>query len=361
MAQYSYTLGFYAFSHWNAAANTTNTVEYTNGTSLTLSSTATVTQIFVTDDDGIPTGGTGNTFDDGFVDVPGNGSPSSTANNDQLLTAPVTVNGVTFPAGSQVELEFAFTTTSGDTFWVIRINGQNVGISGPTLPVPGTTYVVNGNADSVQAPIETVPCFAEGTRIATPGGERPVEALQVGDLVMTADHGAQPVRWIGAALLSAETLRVQSNLRPIRISAGALGEGFPMRDLIVSPQHRILLRSKIAMRMFSVAEVLVPAKKLLELDGVSIAEDIPEVWYYHFMCDAHEIVTADGALAETLYMGREAAKGLGEAALAEISAIFGSRLFSDQTFARPVPAGKAMKNLVARHLKNQKAVFQPVI
>lgn len=72
-----------------------------------------------------------------------------------------------------------------------------------------------------------------------------------------------------------------------------------MRDLLVSPQHRILVRSKVAQRMFGKQEVLAAAKHLLTLDGIEIADDVQETTYYHILFDRNEIVYADGAEAET--------------------------------------------------------------
>ena len=92
--------------------------------------------------------------------------------------------------------------------------------------------------------------------------------LAEGDLVRTLDHGLQPVRWVGARRLSAAELAAAEKLRPIRIRAGALGPGTPRADLLVSPQHRVLVRSRIAQRMFGTDEVLVAAKQLLQIDGI---------------------------------------------------------------------------------------------
>lgn len=97
------------------------------------------------------------------------------------------------------------------------------------------------------------------------------------------DNGYQPVRWIGARQLTAAELADGPHLRPIRIRAGALGAGYPETDLTVSPQHRILLRSKVAQRMFGTSEVLVAAKQLLAVTGVDICNDAQGVEYWHFL------------------------------------------------------------------------------
>ncbi|MDT9702188.1 Hint domain-containing protein, partial [Streptomyces sp. P17] len=92
----------------------------------------------------------------------------------------------------------------------------------------------------------------------------------------------------------AAALAANPHLRPVRIRAGALGAGVPARDLVVSPQHRVLLRSGIARRMFGASEVLVAAKQLLALDGVELASDLDSVTYVHFLFDRHQIVQSEG-------------------------------------------------------------------
>ena len=165
-------------------------------------------------------------------------------------------------------------------------------------------------------------CFTSGTLIKTDCGAVAVEHLSVGDLVLTADRGYQAVRWIGSRRLDAIDLRMSPKLRPIRVRAGALGKRSPEQDLMVSPQHRVLVRSKIAKRMFGSHEVLAAAKHLLHADGVDVAEDFSEVEYWHFMFDEHEIVFSNGAQTESLYTGAEALKSVGAKAREEIFALF---------------------------------------
>ena len=95
--------------------------------------------------------------------------------------------------------------------------------------------------------------------ILTEAGEMPVERLVPGTRVMTRDNGLQELRWTGSRVVDAAMLDQNPNLRPIRIAAGAQGNGLPRRELIVSPQHRVLVRSRIAQKMFGAAEVLVAA------------------------------------------------------------------------------------------------------
>ena len=195
-----------------------------------------------------------------------------------------------------------------------------------------------------------IPCFTAGIRLMTAKGQRPVERIEVGDLVATADNGFQPVRWIGSRRLDAIDLAVAPQLAPVRIRKGALGEGLPKRDMMVSQQHRMLVRSAIAQEMFGVDEVLVAAKHLVGREGIEIAADAAEVTYLHLLFDGHEVVYAEGAASESLYTGAEALKSLGEAARAEIIAIFPE--LADDTprpGARPFLTGRQGRDLAARH------------
>lgn len=204
-------------------------------------------------------------------------------------------------------------------------------------------------------------CFAAGTRILTDRGERCVEQLNVGDLVQTMDAGLQPIRWLGNKCVSAKNLKLRPNLRPIRIEAGALADGVPETDLIVSPQHRVLLRSKILQRIFGEGDALVPAVKLLVLDGVHQIDDDAEVTYWHLLFDDHQIVFANGAAAESLLLGQQALKMVSSEALEEITALFPE--IAQPGFA-PLPARRTLRNtrnlrdVFARHRKNAKPLFQ---
>jgi hypothetical protein len=269
-----------------------------------------------------------------------------------------------------------FGQTSGSASTTITIDGGTGGDDNDSLDLTGRgaftlTQTTDADGDSTSgvatyasgqvvnfSEIENLTvCFANGTQIRAENGTAPVEALSVGDRVVTRDNGLQTIRWIGARFLGPEELARFPKLQPIRIAKGALGEGTPSRDLIVSPQHRIVVRSKIAMRMFGEEEVFVPAKHLLELPDVTIAKDMTAVTYYHILCDNHEIVEADGALAETLYTGTEALKAMTPEALEEITLIFGDLPLTDRPLALFCPKGKQAKKLVERHIKNDRALY----
>lgn len=204
--------------------------------------------------------------------------------------------------------------------------------------------------------IEQVVCFCRGTLIRTEFGEQPVEALIPGTRVMTLDHGLQPLRWIGSRRLCQSDLALRSNLAPIHIRAGALGGGLPRRDLQVSPQHRILVRSRIVERMTGAAEALIAAKHLTGLDGVSPVVGADGVEYWHFLFDQHQLVFADGALAESMHTGPQALQSIDPQAVSEILALFPDFATVEDITSRPLARtelkGTMGRKLVERHMRN---------
>jgi Ca2+-binding RTX toxin-like protein len=166
-----------------------------------------------------------------------------------------------------------------------------------------------------------IPCFTPGTAIATPRGEKLVEELKVGDKVITRDNGLQEIRWIGQRALSGEELTRSPHLRPVLIRAGSLGHGLPERDMLLSPQHRILLNSDRAALYFEEREVLAAAKHLVGIEGVSQVET-RSATYIHFMCDQHEVVLSNGTWTESFQPGEQVLDGMGAAQRDEIYDLF---------------------------------------
>lgn len=222
-----------------------------------------------------------------------------------------------------------------------------------SLRIQNGGTAVSGSAltnDSV-----AVVCFADDVLIDTVRGPVAAGDLRVGDMVLTRDNGPQPVRWMGKRHLDAADLTAAPHLRPIRIGKGALGADAPQADLVVSPQHRILVRSRIAQKMFGTDEVLVAAKQLCQIDGIDLACDLESVTYVHFLFDDHQIVMSNGAETESLHPGVEAMKSVGTAAREEIFAIFPDlRDGTERPAARLLTSGRMGRKLAVRHQQNQK-------
>ncbi|MEP1898404.1 MAG: cadherin-like domain-containing protein [Ascidiaceihabitans sp.] len=166
-----------------------------------------------------------------------------------------------------------------------------------------------------------IPCFTPGTLIATPKGERRVEDLAVGDRIITRDNGIQEIRWMGAKDMKAADFAKAQHLRPIMISQGALGGGLPERDMMVSPNHRVLVANDKTALYFEEREVLVAAKFLTGLDGVDVV-DVAWTTYIHIMFEQHEVVLSDGAWTESFQPGDQTLAGVGNAQRNEIFELF---------------------------------------
>lgn len=166
-----------------------------------------------------------------------------------------------------------------------------------------------------------VPCFTPGTMIATPQGERAVETLKVGDRVITRDNGIQAIKWIGAKPVDRKTLLAEPHLKPILIRAGALGNGLPERDMLVSPNHRVLVANDRTALYFDEREVLAAAKHLIDHKGVEQVQPLG-VTYIHFMFEHHEVVLSDGAWTESFQPGDYSLKGIGNSQRQELFELF---------------------------------------
>lgn len=138
-------------------------------------------------------------------------------------------------------------------------------------------------ADQIQ-----VFCFMAGTLIRTPDGEAAVETLERGDLVVTADGAAKPVRWVGRQTVSAIFADPLRNW-PIRVKAGALADNVPSRDLLLSPDHALL-----------VGGVLIQAAALVNETSIVRESEVSSVFvYYHVELDDHSLILAENTPAET--------------------------------------------------------------
>ena len=204
--------------------------------------------------------------------------------------------------------------TSGDV-----VDGGEGGDDNDTLFIDDTGAIVSYDSGNPENGVVTfsdgttltfsnienvvIPCFTAGSRVMTARNTVAVEDLKVGDVVLTRDNGLQPIRWIGCKELGQQDLAIGAHLRPIRIEAGALACGIPARDMKVSPQHRILVEGKRAQLLFGADQVLVRAKHLVHLPGVSVMRRAERVTYLHVMCDAHEILHVDNVWTDSFQPG----------------------------------------------------------
>lgn len=238
------------------------------------------------------------------LDVLGN----DTAAPGSVLTI-TQINGINVVAGQTVTLASGqMITLNADGTVLIKGDGQ---IENKTF-----TYTVKdqfGNVDTAFVTMNSVPCFVAGTLILTPAGERQVQTLQPGDLVMTHDDGPQPVRWVGQRRVPAT-----GAFAPIRIKANTFGDH---RTLMLSPQHRILIRDGLAELLFGEPEVLVAAKDLVNDRSIRVQEG-GEVDYVHILFDKHQVVFSEGLATESFLPGPQVTAQLERAIVDELAAIF---------------------------------------
>ena len=178
--------------------------------------------------------------------------------------------------------------------------------AGEMPPADRDLWVVRSSLSAVPPAEEManragVICFTPGTRIATPEGPRLIETLNQGDRILTKDNGPQQVLWTGHRRLTGARLHALPHLRPIRFRSGAMGIGRPDPDLLVSPQHRMLVQGPAARALFNAEEVLVAAEDLVNDTNVTVDAQLREVTYVHILLEAHQIVWANGLETESFH------------------------------------------------------------
>ncbi|MCA8867154.1 MAG: Hint domain-containing protein [Rhodobacteraceae bacterium] len=242
----------------------------------------------------------------------------------------------------------------------IRIDGHNETVKTFQLQIDGVwrSFIMNDTGGSIpgadigdsislrsysnytKIDYDDLACFAVGTLIETDRGQVAVEELQVGDLVVTADHGLQPIRWIGRSPLTQRDLLARPHLRPIRIPSGSFGGGIPSRDLVLSPQHRVLLEGWQIELNFGTRQVFAPANALVGSNGIKVDATCEDIEYLHLMFDQHEVIYSEGLASESFLVGDTIRNNMDRAQLAEILELFpelaDNRISSVNIPARPI-------------------------
>ncbi len=283
------------------------------------------------------------------------GGPEQTFDSTALFNATITYTDGTPPANITAVI---FQDTDGNVYFAPEFSANTDQAALEAAPLETITLdSLNSNEFSgLTADRQTFSgfvCFTAGTLIDTPKGRVPVETLQAGDLVTTMDNGAQPLLWVGSKHVAAA-----GNNRPVRIEAGALGGGLPLAPLVVSRQHRLMARSRVAERMFGTPEVLCAAHRLKGLPGIHYDDSAAVIDYCHIMCDRHEIVFANGAPTETMLYGEETRETLPLIDRLQILAALPELRSADMDPARPIPAGARLRGFARRMAENRRYVLE---
>ncbi|WP_270725802.1 Hint domain-containing protein [Shimia sp. Alg240-R146] len=168
-------------------------------------------------------------------------------------------------------------------------------------------------------------CFVAGTLIDTPFGAKPIEMLQAGDRVMLADGRSKRILMAVHSRFSFGELVRKPALRPVCIEAHSLGGGLPHRDLWVSQQHRIVLRGWQVEMMSGTSEAFAHAGHIAPAPGLPDLSWRHGVTYVHLLLDGHEILIANGAEAESLFLGTQAMQTMAPHARAQVSRLMSER------------------------------------
>ena len=269
--------------------------------SLLIAGNSVQTSLIAQDDDLTLAPGSSRTFDVLANDTgPGASSLQITHINGQEVSAGSTV---TLATGQQITVN-----ADGTLAVVADADEESVNFSYTVANGGG-----NGVSDTAFVTLNSIPCFVAGTLIRTPGGDVPVETLRPGDLVLTHDDGPQPLRWIGCRRVEAS-----GAFAPIEISAGTFG---PHRRLLVSPQHRVMIRDAMAELLFGEAEVLVAAGDLVNGRSVRVRPG-GEVEYVHILFDRHQVVWSEGLATESFLPGPQVKDSFEAKIVNEICTLF---------------------------------------
>jgi microcystin-dependent protein len=174
------------------------------------------------------------------------------------------------------------------TFALPNMRGRVLIGSGLNNPV-GSTF----GSDTTKLTVANLPvadqpvCFLAGTVIATPDGNKPVEQLAPGDLVLTHSGQARPIVWVGTGRVLAARGR-RNAATPVIVRKGALASNVPFADLRVTKAHS-----------FYIDNTLIPVEFLINHRTIAWDDHAQEVALHHIELETHDVLIANGAPAES--------------------------------------------------------------
>lgn len=191
---------------------------------------------------------------------------------------------------------YTVTGNGTQTLTFLDGSGQSLGglnFSAGTFSSTGTFVAGSGPATITNhgGVLELATCFLPGTLIATPSGDRPIEDLAIGDMVNVVEHGgvvARAVVWAGGGSVDTAEHGHRSHAYPVRIRANAIGPDLPRRDLMVTPEHSILLDGG-----------LVPVRMLVNDASIVVDRSKSAYEFFHVELERHGVLLAEGIETES--------------------------------------------------------------
>ncbi len=197
-----------------------------------------------------------------------------------------TIDG--FATGNTINLVGITADAAAWSLGTLTISNTGTTVATLSLPEDYSAAMFNVTDDAGGSLVTvTATCYAAGTRILTPRGEIAIEHLRAGDLVQTVSGRAQPIDWIGHRRVDFRRHPNRDRVLPVRIAAHAFGPGRPRRELLLSPDHAVL-----------VEDVLIPIRHLI--NGTTVAQITRQaITYYHIELPRHDVLLANGMPAES--------------------------------------------------------------
>jgi hypothetical protein len=233
----------------------------------------------------------------------------------------------------------SYATTSDYYDWSSAVTDDSF----DAFQVAGVANTISPTDETLMAALGfDVACFCPGTRMATPQGEVAVEALAIGDAVLTK-HGPRRIKWIGRSAYDGRFIGSDPHMLPVTFAPGALGPDMPASALTVSPGHGMCL-----------GDVLVPAWRLV--NGVSVTQPkrVEDVAYIHVELEQHGLLLTQGCWSES-YLAETPRSWFHNAA--EFSLLYPGEDIPGPPCLPRVEDGVALQAL--QHLVNSRAGLTP--